>query len=158
MSICRCVWLHVCRLRRCASFDLNSYPTAYYRVCCSYSTDCSRLRNLNFSRLQTPRALSFQLWHTVTFKWNPCLSMTARVNRGIEEPNDLNLTFVLFVKNWSGGSFSQEISSQEIGSSWNISDGAEIWAMHYCVCLCCVYLCKTNLLKIACYKYRIDFT
>lgn len=31
-SICLHVWLHVCRLRRCASFDLNSYPTAYYSL------------------------------------------------------------------------------------------------------------------------------
>lgn len=59
LSICLRVWLHVCRLQRCASFDLNSYPTAHYRGCCSYSTDCSRLRNRNVSRSQTPGALSF---------------------------------------------------------------------------------------------------
>lgn len=51
-SICPRVWLHVCCLRRCVSFDLNSYPTAYYRVCRSPGTDCSRLRSLNCSRLQ----------------------------------------------------------------------------------------------------------
>lgn len=101
VSICLRVWLHVCHLQRCASFDLNSYPTAYYRVCCSYSTDCSRLRNLNFSRLPTPGALSFQQWHTVTFKWNPCLSVVACVNWGMEEPDNSKLTFVLLVMNWS---------------------------------------------------------
>lgn len=101
VSICLCVSLRVCRLQRCASFDLNSCPTAYYTACRSYSTDCSRLRDLNFSRLQMPGALSFQQWNTVTFKWNPCLITTARVNRGIEEPDGPNLTFVLLVKNWS---------------------------------------------------------
>lgn len=101
MSVCLRVWLHVCRLQRCAIFDLNSYPTAYYRVCRSYSTDCSRLSGLNFSWLQMPGALSFQQWNLITFKWNPCLITMARINWSIEEPDDTNLTFVLLVKNWS---------------------------------------------------------
>lgn len=149
MSVCLCVWLHVCH-SRCASFDLNSYPTAYYRVCRSHGTDCSRLKKLNFSRLQTTGALSFQQSHTVTFKWNPCLSMTTRVNRGIEEPDDPNLTFVLLVKNWSEEVLALEISSLEIGSSWNISDRAEIWATRNGAALMC------PLVKQICYKYFPD--
>lgn len=85
--------------------------------------------------------LSFQPWQMVTFKWNPYLSMTARVNRGIKEPDDPNLTFVLLVKNWS----EEEIFSQEIGSSWNSSSRAEIWAVHEWCLWCALY--KTNLFE-----------
>lgn len=43
-------------------------------------------------------ALSFHLCGIVTFKWNPCLIITARVSQGRRRAH---LTFVLLVKNWS---------------------------------------------------------
>lgn len=52
-----------------------------------------------FPACRRPSALSFQRCHAVTFSWN--LSTTSRVNRSIKERDDPNLTFVLFVKNWS---------------------------------------------------------
>lgn len=48
-SICLCVRLHVCRLWCCASFDLNSYPTASNRVCRSSCADISGFENLSHS-------------------------------------------------------------------------------------------------------------
>ena len=152
MSICLCVWLRVCCLRRCASFDLNSYPTAYYRVCRSYSTDCSRLKHLNFSGLQTTGALSFQQWHALTFKWNPCLSVTARVNLGVGETDDPNLTFVLFVKNWSLEGLAQRYPHRRSEVAEISAARLEIWAMHYGGELWRV--CRTNLLKLSLISLR----